>query len=207
MAVPMSDLLSAACGRLSPAGADGGSSAQRTQLSLVAAFAALMLAAFWGAAAGSGAAAIAAANLFKVPLVVAMSALCALPAGLLAMRISGADYRAGDVILSFATAILGGCLVLGTLAPLVAIYYHTSARFGVQLSIASVAAALAVGTYVLARNLAHRAPAGMSRLQRAIPAVVIMVLFVAALVQFAALAGPILATPNVFQGGIDQLVP
>jgi hypothetical protein len=203
---PLAQLVSAACGRLAAAGE---STARRTQLALGAALAALVLAGLWGAAAASSDAGMALANLFKVPLVVAMSALCALPAGMLAMRIVAPDYRAGDVALAMATSVLGGCLVLGVLAPLVAIYYHTSARFGVQLSIGSVLAAVAVGAYVLQRNLVRRAPTGMAARTAAlmIPAAVLMVLLVAALVQFVALASPILAAPTAFDGGIDTLLP
>ena len=201
---PVAQLVSAACGRLATAGE---SAARRTQLALAAAMFALGLSALWGAAAASSDATLALANLFKVPLVVAMSALCALPAGMLAMRIIEPRYRAGDVALSMATAILGGCLVLGELAPLVAIYYHTSARFGVQLAIGSVLAAIGVGTFVLRRNLARLAPDGTSRAALAIPAAVMMLLLIAGLVQFIALASPILAAPTAFDGGIDALVP
>jgi Kef-type K+ transport system membrane component KefB len=123
------------------------------------------------------------------------------------MRLLEPTYRAGDVALALATAVLGGCLVLGVLAPLVAIYYHTSARFGVLLAVGSVVAALAVGTFVLRRNLARRAPDTVSRKGLAVTAVVMMLLLCAGLVQFIALASPILAAPTAFDGGIDALIP
>ncbi len=202
--ISFSMLLAAACGRLAH---PGESAARLTQLALTAMFAALGLAALWGVAVGSGAPAVAAANLFKVPLVITMSALCALPGGLLAMRLSGAEYRASDLALAFATSLLGGSLVLGALAPIVAIYYHTSARFGVQLGILSVALALAVGSFVLWRNVAARAPTGWRRLQVAVPTIVMLALFAGALIQFVALASPIMVEPTAFDGGIDRLVP
>ena len=201
---PLADLVSAACGRIAAAGE---SAARRTQVGIAAALSALVLAALWGAAAASSDGGLAAANLLMVPLVVALSGVCALPAGMLAMRILEPRYRAGDVALALATAILGGCLVLGVLAPLVAIYYHTSARFGVQLAIGSVLAALGVGTFVLWRNLVRRAAEGVTAAALAIPAIVMMVLLVAGLVQFVALASPILAAPTAFDGGIDTIIP
>ena len=76
-----------------------------------------------------------------------------------------------------------------------------------QLGILSVALSLAVGAFVLWRNVAARAPTGSRRLQVTLPTIVMLALFAGALIQFVALASPIMVEPTAFDGGIDRLVP
>src|SRR3970282_1371429 len=86
----------------------------------------LVLSSLWGIAAGSASASLAMANAYKVPMVILLSALTALPAGIVALRLTNARLHPAQLASAFATSIFGGTLVLATLAPLVAIYYHTS---------------------------------------------------------------------------------
>ena len=66
-------------------------------------------------------------------------------------------------------------------------------------------AAIAVGALVLVRNLRARLQARAHLVAAWIPAGFLFILFAAALVQFAALASPILGGPTGFDGGIDRM--
>ena len=59
-------------------------------LAALAIAAALALASLWGIAAGSASASLAMANAYKVPMVILLSALTALPAGLVTLRLTNA---------------------------------------------------------------------------------------------------------------------
>src|SRR4051812_20708885 len=86
-------------------------SATQLALTIAAVFAGLVLSSIWGIAAGSSSATLALANAYKVPMVVLLSALTALPAGVVALRLANARLRAADLIAAFATSIFGGTLV------------------------------------------------------------------------------------------------
>ncbi|HEY6039006.1 MAG TPA: hypothetical protein VIV58_32210 [Kofleriaceae bacterium] len=163
----------------------------------------LVLAAVWGVAVGSSSLDLAVANLYKVPMVVLLSALTALPAGLVTLRLTNARLKGSELTGAFATSIFGGTLVLATLAPLVAIYYHTSAKAGVPLAIGSVFVALATASLLFGRAVARRM-AGQPRAASLLAVVILVALFLAALVQFVALASPIIGVHGtVLETGID----
>jgi hypothetical protein len=184
--------------------------AQETMLAILAVAASLALSAMWGIAAGSTSAAMAAANAYKVPMVILLSALTALPAGLVALRLTNAKLPAAELASAFATAIFGGTLVLATLAPLVAIYYHTSSKAGVPLALGSVFVALATATLLFARAVARRVAAhagseGEGRIASLIAVAVLVAVFVAALLQYVAVAAPIIGEVTRFNGGFDTM--
>ena len=179
--------------------------ASQLMLTLRALFAGLVLSALWGVAAGSSSAALAIANLYKVPMVILLSALTALPAGVVALRLANAKLAAADLINAFATSIFGGTLVLATLAPLVAIYYHTSARAGVPLALGSVFVALATATLLFARAVKRKLAGEPHRAASLVPVAILVVLFSAALMQYVALASPIIASETAFDGGFDTV--
>jgi hypothetical protein len=193
----LSQLMSLTTGGDRPA-----SRAQESMLAILAIGAALVLASIWGIAAGSESAQLAVANAYKVPMVIFLSALTALPAGLVTLRLTNARLSAVELASAFATSIFGGTLVLATLAPLVAIYYHTSSKAGLPLALGSVFVALATASLLFARAVARRVEEKKSLL-----AVVVLVgLFLAALLQFVALAAPIIGTHGtVFDGGFDRV--
>jgi hypothetical protein len=172
---------------------------QRTMMAILALAAGLVLSSMWGIAAGSASASLAAANALKVPMVVLLSAVTALPAGVVTLRLTNAKLSASELASSFATAIFGGTLVLATLAPLVAIYYHTSSKAGVPLAIGSVFVALATAAVLFARSVARRA--------KGLAAVVVLVtIFIAALMQYVAVASPIIGHVGTrFDGGFDTM--
>lgn len=196
------DLLNTACGRI-----EEGASSQRTiQVAIGSLLCALLLAAVWGAAAGSSSAVLAASSGFKVPLIILLSTLAALPATLLALRLSGVAYQTRRLFASICSGVLGGALILAALAPIVGIYYHTSAEIGAKLAVASAFVALAAGGLIMVRNALRQLPAGMRAKTIALPLGVFVVVLLAAMLQFVALASPVLPTPSAFDGGIDGIL-
>ena len=185
------------------------SPARRRQLLASAGLLSVAFAGIWGLAAGSGSLGLAVANLYKVPMVVLLSAITALPAGLVALRLTNAKLTALELASAFALAIFGGTLVLATLAPLVAIYYHTSSKAGVPLALASVFVALGTATLLFGRSVARRVleKTGSEVAGRAgslLAVAVLVTLFVAALLQYVALASPIIGEVGTrFDGGFD----
>ncbi|MFO0727163.1 MAG: hypothetical protein U1E65_25510 [Myxococcota bacterium] len=180
--------------------------ARRAQLITLALLAAVAAAAVWGLAAGSRSPAMAIANLYKVPMVVVLSSLAAVPGGLLAWKLSGSTMRPSDLLVSFATSVMAGTLVMAVLAPLLALYYQTSAWAGPLLGLGTTFSALTVGTVTFFGGVLRRAPKEMKRSKVLWPAAVIAALQIATLVQFIAVASPIMPENTVFDGGIDQMV-
>ncbi len=197
-------LLDLANGRPFKAEDDG--RARRAQLVVLSLLTAVLASAVWGLAAGSKAPLLAVANLYKVPMVVLLSALCAVPGGLLAWKLCSSPLRPSELLVSFATSIMSGTLVMAVLAPLIALYYQTSAWMGPMLGLASTFTALTVATVTFLRGVLRRAPPKVSRGQVLFPALVFVFLQIATLVQFIAVASPILPENTVFDGGIDQMV-
>ena len=196
------DLLNTACGRI-----EEGASSQRTlQVAIGSLLCALMLAAVWGAAAGSGSAVLAASSGLKVPLIILLSTLSALPATLLVLRLSGVAYETRRLFLSICSGVLGGSLILAALAPIVGIYYHTSAEVGIKLAVGSAFVALGAGGLIMVRNALRQLPAGMEAKKIALPLCVFAVVLLAAMLQFVALASPVLPIPSAFDGGIDGIL-
>ena len=179
--------------------------AAQVMLTIAALFAGLLLSALWGVAAGSSSAELAIANAYKVPMVILLSALTALPAGVVALRLANAKLAAADLVNAFATSIFGGTLVLATLAPLVAIYYHTSSKAGVPLALGSVFVALATATLLFARAVGRRVAGQPGRASSLVPVVILVALFSAALMQYVALAAPIIGEVTRLSGGFDTV--
>jgi len=196
-------LLDIACGRPIPS-VDSGHS-RRLQLVVFALLASLVFAAAWGLAAGSQATGLALANLYKVPMVVLLSCAFAAPAGLLAWRLSGTPIKGSDLALGYSGAVFGGTLVLAVLAPLVALYYHSSAWAGPMLGIGSALLALFTGTVMFIRGTMRRLPPGTSKLAVLIPVVVTLGMQLLTLIQLASIAAPIFPERTPFSGGIDHL--
>ncbi len=184
---------------------DSQSRAQHTMLAIYAILAALALCALWGIAAGSVSPEQSIANAYKVPLVVLLSAISALPAGVVAVRLTNASIGARALAGTFATSIFGGSLVLATLAPLVAVYYHTSSKAGVPLALGSVFVALATAALLFGRAVARRVRGQSGRAMSIVCVAILVVLFLAALLQFVALASPIIGTATPFNGGFDAV--
>jgi hypothetical protein len=198
----LSQLMSVTCGGEAVAPQ---SRAHQVMLTITALFAALALSAVWGLAVGSTSATMAVADAYKVPMVILLSALTALPAGLVTLRLANAKLPAHQLVGAFATSIFGGTLVLATLAPLVAIYYHTSSKAGLPLALGSVFVALATAALLFGRAVARRVAGQANRAASLLAVAVLVVLFLAALLQFVGMASPIIGVGTPFDGGFDRL--
>ncbi len=129
------------------------------------------------------------------------------PAGLLAWKLSGVAMRPSDLMLAFVTGVLAGTLVMAVLAPLLALYYNTSAWAGPLLAMGSTFAALAVAVVTFVRGAMRRRPPGVSRAGLLVPIVVVITMQLGTLLQFIAVAQSILPETTPFDGGIDRIVP
>lgn len=193
-----SDLLDVARGRRP----DDLGPAQGIRLMAGAALSSLAFVGAWGLAAGSTDALLALSNAAKVPMVLLFSVLAALPAGLLAHRLSDSPESTRSLLLTFAGSIFAGSLVAAVLAPLVAVYYVSSAWAGPYLGIGSAFLAVAVAALLLLRSGApETTPA--DRKSQLIPKLVFAVVTLGVMPQFIALASPILPEHTIFDEGID----
>lgn len=172
---------------------------QRLQMAIRAAAAALGFAALYGLAAGSTDLSLALGNAWKLPMVVFLSTVCALPAGLLAWKLTGAEKGATELVVGVAAGNFAATLVLAALSPLVALYYHSSAFWGGPLAMGTVVLALLVGMGSAGRLILR---GGHARLPFGVLAGVQML----ALLQFIAIASPILPESTIFDRGVDALV-
>ena len=201
MQTNLSQLMSVTCG--APDAAPESHAHQR-MLTITALFAGLLLSSLWGLAAGSTSAVMSLANAYKVPMVILLSAITALPAGLVALRFTNAALPAHQLVSAFATSIFGGALILAVLAPLVAIYYHTSVKAGLPLALGSVFVSLATASLLFGRAVARRV-AGRPKRGSLFAVAVLVVLFLTALLQYVALASPIISKETPFDGGFDRV--
>lgn len=194
----VSDLLDVARGRtpenLGPA--------QRLRLVAWAGLASLVFAAMWGLAAGCTDPLLALSNMAKVPMVVLFSVLAALPAGLLAHRLSGTTESTRSLLLSFAGSVFAGTLCAAVLAPIVAVYDLTSAWAGPYLSMGSAFVSVGVAGLLFLRTAARDVPKGERR-ARVVPKLVLALVTLAVMPQFIHLASPILPVDTGFAQGID----
>ena len=181
-------------------------SARRMQLVIRATLASVLFAALYGMAAGSTDWGLALQNLYKMPMVILLSTACALPAGLLAWKMSGAKNRASDLLIAVASGNFTATLVLAALAPIVALYYHTSGYMGGALALGAASLALLFGLYNAVRAVLSRLPGGISRTTAAVPLAVLLCAQLASLVQFIHVASPILPEVTVFDGGMDAII-
>ncbi|MCB9745691.1 MAG: hypothetical protein H6740_24165 [Alphaproteobacteria bacterium] len=200
----MRALLNLIGGQVLPEEEDG--PATRLRLVVLATLASALFAAIYGLAAGSTDVGLALSNVYKMPMVVVMSALCAVPAGLLTWKLTGARGHASSLLMAQASGTLTGTLVLAALAPIVALYYHTSGYLGGTLALCTASLALFIGLVVHARATRARAPARKGLLGAGAPALVMMAVQMAAMVQFIHVASPILPELTVFDGGMDAIV-
>lgn len=200
-----SRLIDLACGKPPENGEDG--TANRLLLVVSSLLASLVFAALWGAAAGSRVLENATGNLIKVPMIVLLSAIVALPAGLLVWKLSGAPGRARDMLLPFASGVLAGCLVLAVAAPFVALYYYSSKWGGPIVGQVSTFLALLVGTAIFVRSAMRRDPKEPTKKRDgvALPVLVLLVAQIATIAQLIALFSPIFPEHTHFDGGIDNL--
>lgn len=197
-------LLELACGRDLPK--SEGKNARRLQLVFIGMLSSMGLCALWGVAAGSTDVGLLLTNVLKVPLVVLLSVVGAVPATLLAMRLTNQRMTALDLLVAVSAGTFGGTLTLGVLAPVVTVYYQTSAHAGPLFAMGSVAAALAVGAAVFVRATLVRRPEGSSRMRALMPIGVMLGMLGVLMVQMVALASPMIPEQTFFDRGVDGVL-
>ena len=170
---------------------------------LVRALSGLGFAAIWGLAAGSAAPALAIANIYKVPMVVALSAVVALPAALVTRHLLRVAIAPFELCAALVTSLYRAALLLLGFAPLLGVYAYTSQSVAPVLAQGSALMALVCGVVSLRSELARlSAP----RLQLWLLGAVVTVTLALSLLQLVSLATPVLTMPTVFGGGIDGLL-
>jgi hypothetical protein len=197
-------------GRRLPEEEDG--PAHRYRLMIGGVVATALCAAIYGAAAGTSWIAhsetpwMGALDLVKLPMVLILSALAAVPASLLAWKLFDARHACTDLLMGLVTANLTAASVLAVSAPLVALYYLTTDFLGGTLAIGVACGAVIVGVLSGMRSIAWRVPEDVSVLRYA-PVIAVMTgVQLLALVQLVALASPILPEMTVFDGGMDSIL-
>lgn len=155
--------------------------ARRIQVVLVAVLASALLCAAFGFALGGASIGNGVANIVKAPLVIILPSVVSLPVALLAWRFTGTSGRATDLVVAAGAGLFSAATVLAVLAPVVAIYYHTSESLGPTFGLGVGGIAYLVGTAVSWRAALGRSDG--SRLRIAGPLVVMTVVHAATLLQ------------------------
>ena len=197
-------------GRRLPEEDDG--PAHRYRLMIGGVVAATACAAIYGAAAGTAWIAhsdtpwMGLLDVLKLPMVLVLSGLAAVPASLLAWKLFDARHECTDLLMGLVTANLTAAAVLAVSAPIVALYYLTTDFLGGTLAIAVACGAVCIGVLSGMRSIAWRIPADVNVLRLA-PVIAVMTgVQLLALVQLVALASPILPEMTVFDGGMDAIL-
>lgn len=163
----------------------------------------LGFAAIWGLAAGSAAPALAVANVYKVPMVLALSAVVALPAVLVTRHLLRIRVSAFELCAALVTSLYRASLLLLGFAPLLGVYAYTSQWVAPWLAQGSALLALICGAVSLRSELARlEAP----RLQLWLLGAVVIITLALSLLQLVSLATPVLTLPTVFGSGIDGVL-
>jgi hypothetical protein len=200
----LSQLFDLASGKALPQEEDG--PATRLNLMAGALLAATVFCAIYGLAAGSSSLSLALSNVYKVPMVLLISTLGAVPAALLCWKLSAAEYKATDLLMGLVAGNFTGALVLAASAPIVGLYYHSSTWLGGVLGLAAASVAVIVGFVVMVRGVASRVPNHVSLLPVVPTVAVMMAMEMLVMVQMIHVASPILPEVTVFDGGMDAIV-
>lgn len=157
----------------------------------------------WGLAAGSALPRLALANVYKVPMVIALSLLVSLPAVLVTRHLLRIELSARDIARSLVVSLFRGSLVLLGVAPLLGVYAYTSQWVAPLLAQASALLALLVGGVSLQSQLRRlNAPPR----QLFVLGSVCVITLALALLQLITLATPVLTLPTVFGAGLDGVL-
>lgn len=189
-----------------PLGEERERGAKRGELLVRAILVSLACGAAYGLAAGSSDLGIALGNLYKVPMVMLLSSIAAAPAALVTWKLVGARNRASDLLMGVAAGNLTAAMILASLAPIVALYYHTSAYLGGAVAMGAATLGVGIGLFSLVRAILSRASEECRGISLAIPILVLISAECASLVQFIHAASPILPEITVFDGGADAIL-
>lgn len=177
--------------------------AKLQQQVVVRALLGLGFAAVWGLAAAASRPMMALANVYKVPMVLALSVVVSLPAVFTTGHLLRLNVKPIEVFGALMTSFYRAGLVLLGISPLLAVYAYTSQSVAPILAQCSAFVALSCGAISL-RNELRRIDAPKAHV--ALLAWVSVVVTALALWQLVSLATPVLTLPTVFGSGIDGVV-
>ena len=189
---------------------DAGGPAERAEKSkqlhdiLLRALKGLGYSALWGLAAGAATPAIAVANVYKVPMVLALAALASLPTVLVARHLLQVEVSRADLCGALIKSMHRAALLLAGFAPLLAVYAYTSQWFAPVLAQITAGLALICGAVSLRYELGRVEGPRAHVLWLGLITCVTVGL---ALFQLVALATPVLTVPTMFGHGIDGVAP
>jgi hypothetical protein len=163
----------------------------------------LGLAAVWGLSAGAAAPALALANVYKVPMVLALAAVVSLPAVLVARHLLRISIPALDICGALVTSLYRAALLLAGFAPLLGVYAYTSQWFAPVLAQGSALLSLVVAGFSLRHELSRIDGPSSDLFWLGVITCLTLGL---ALLQLVSLATPVLSVPTVFGHGIDGML-
>jgi hypothetical protein len=168
--------------------------------------AAILLSAVWGLAATSTSMTASLGNVVKVPTLLVGSGLAALPLVCVLWKLVGpTETRLSGMMLAYATSLFGGTLVLAVMAPIVAIYQHSSVWAGPRIALVSAVLAVIAFGFLFWRTLRRVAGPGARMSKLALPAAALIVVQGLALSQLASATTPVFGERTTFGHGIDSL--
>ena len=185
---------------------DGSSLPTRTEKLMLATtgmLGAVGLAAIWGVAANSSAP-HALLNVLKVPMLVVVSGAASLPITALAWKLTaGRNAKVTSLLVAYSAAVFSGTLVLALLAPIVALYQHSSSFAGPWVAIASAVVGFVAAACVFVRVLRKLGTADGAGRNLAVGLLLIIQLLT--LSQLASVLPPVFGQRTAFGRGIDGL--
>ncbi len=175
--------------------------ATRIRLAILAMAAAAIGGAIFGVGVGSTELSLATANILKIPLVLLIPMAFSWPIGALVSKFMGTPIKGSELALSQSIGIFGTGLILAVLAPIVALFYHTTATLGGVVAMVAIGFASIVGLLMFFRAAHQRRSTKIGYL----PAAVVTFFYCVSSIQVIALVSPILVESTRFSGGIPGL--
>jgi hypothetical protein len=163
----------------------------------------LAMTAAWGFAAGCAKPMLALLDLYKVPMVLSLSVVVALPAVFVARRLLGIAMSPIVLLTAIITGLERGAMLLIAFAPLIAVYAYTSHWASPVLAQWSAGFALLCGLGSLFSELTQLPGSKGALVVLSVVAAVVLGL---SLVQLISLATPVLPVHTVFGAGIDGML-
>lgn len=181
-------------------------SEERLLTALVGLLGAVGLSALWGLAANAHGLTNALSNAIKVPMLLFVSSIAALPPILVFQRLTNhRDTRSRDLFVAYGVAMFGGALVLAVLAPIVALYQHSSSWAGPWVALGSAIVAFGVAMGVFARALTRLTAPRATRASIFAITLTLAIVQLAVLAQLASVVSPVFERRTAFGHGIDAV--
>jgi hypothetical protein len=167
---------------------------------------AMVLSGVWGLAATSTSFAAAGANVIKVPALLFGSGIAAIPPVLVLWKFVGPDRGSiSNLLLAYACALFGGALFLAVIAPVVAIYQHSSSFAGPLVAQLSAVLGFITFAALFVRALRRTAQPGNHFGNIAVPAFALLLVQGLTLSQLASTTSPVFNHRTSFGKGVDGL--